>query len=54
MHAGMKALAVAIVVTIGCGPDKGETTKATLADAFRLALSRTGHALGRAPSREKR
>jgi rsbT co-antagonist protein RsbR len=29
-------------------------TKSTLADAFRLALSRTGHSLGRAPAREKR
>lgn len=50
---GIRPQIAATIVHLGV--DLSEVaTKATLADAFRLALARTGHALGRAPSREKR
>ncbi|HEU4829097.1 MAG TPA: STAS domain-containing protein [Gemmatimonadales bacterium] len=50
---GIRPQIAATIVHLGV--DLSEVaTKATLADAFRLALARTGHALGRAPAREKR
>ena len=50
---GIRPQIAATIVHLGV--DLSEVaTKSTLADAFRLALARTGHALGRAPAREKR
>ena len=50
---GIRPQIAATIVHLGV--DLSEVaTKSTLADAFRLALSRTGHSLGRAASREKR
>jgi rsbT co-antagonist protein RsbR len=50
---GIRPQIAATIVHLGV--DLSEVaTKSTLADAFRLALARTGHSLGRAPAREKR
>jgi len=50
---GIRPQIAATIVHLGV--DLSEVaTKSTLADAFRLALTRTGHSLGRAPAREKR
>jgi len=50
---GIRPQIAATIVHLGV--DLSEVaTKSTLADAFRLALARTGHSLGRAPARERR
>jgi rsbT co-antagonist protein RsbR len=47
---GIRPQIAATIVHLGVDLSNVDT-KATLADAFRLALRRTGHSLGRAPAR---